>query len=90
MQLDEAFKSAAGFLQRVEANKGRVLIHCVAGMWSPIALDLAAMFTTYLFHEGVSRSVSIFLMYIMAFHHIKLSALWNHVRTVRYYFVCLS
>jgi protein tyrosine phosphatase len=63
VQLDAAFKSAAGFLQHVEAMKGRVLIHCVA---------------------GVSRSVSIFLMYIMMFHHIKLSPLWNHTHGCRY------
>ena len=56
------FEPARNFIKQVEDCKGRVLVHCIA---------------------GVSRSVCMILMYMMAEHGICLNQIYKHIKKVR-------
>lgn len=61
---------------------GRVsgLLTCSTARWDPCSLSFVFVSCSA---AGVSRSVSIFFMYMMAYHHIKLSSLWYHLYSIR-------
>ncbi len=74
IQIIDEFPAAASYIRHVELLKGRVLVHCIAGL----------LFKCSCIHcIGVSRSVTIVLMYLVAIHRMKLKDCYDFVEKLR-------
>ena len=51
----------------------------VLSFYLPICISLSASLSV----SGVSRSVSMILMYLIAVHHVRLEAAWFHMHHIR-------
>ena len=62
MNITAEAPAACSFLRHVERLRGRVMVHCIA---------------------GVSRSVTLVLMYLMACHNLRLKHAYEFVQSIR-------
>jgi len=62
VNITEFAPAACSFIRHVERVKGRVMVHCIA---------------------GVSRSVTLVMMHLMAAHHLRLRHAYEFVESVR-------